>query len=127
AILYFARRATIERAHMRFQVVQQVKETERMHALDAMKTKFLTNVSHEFRTPLNLILSPIQDLAETVSEQQQKQKILLIKRNAKRLLNLVNQLLDFRKMEVQGFQLNLTEDDIVKYIRQTCISFSDIA
>ena len=126
-ILYFARRITIERAHMRFQMIQQVKETERMQALDAMKTKFLTNVSHEFRTPLNLILSPIHDLAEGVSEPQQKQKILLIKRNAKRLLNLVNQLLDFRKMEVQEFQLNLSEDDIVKFIRQTCISFSDIA
>ncbi|WP_153796305.1 hybrid sensor histidine kinase/response regulator transcription factor [Foetidibacter luteolus] len=127
AILYFARRITIERAHMRFRMMHQIKETERMQALDAMKTKFLTNVSHEFRTPLNLILSPIQDLAEAVSEPQQKQKILLIKRNAKRLLNLVNQLLDFRKMEVQEFQLNLSEDDIIKFVRQTCISFSDIA
>lgn len=126
-ILYFARRITIERAHMRFQMIQQVKETERMQALDAMKTKFLTNVSHEFRTPLNLILSPINDLAQVVSEPQQQQKILLIKRNARRLLNLVNQLLDFRKMEVQEFQLNLSEDDIVNFIRQTCISFSDIA
>jgi signal transduction histidine kinase/ligand-binding sensor domain-containing protein/DNA-binding response OmpR family regulator len=125
--LYLARRITLDRARMRFQIEQQRKEAERMHALDMMKIKFFTNVSHEFRTPLSLILSPLDKILKHCNDAELKKQLLLIHRNAKRLLNLVNQLLDFRKMEVQEFKANLTIGDIVAFIKDISYSFSDIS
>jgi signal transduction histidine kinase/DNA-binding response OmpR family regulator len=126
-ILLLARRITVDRAHMRFEVKQQRKEAERMQALDTMKTKFFTNVSHEFRTPLSLIISPLDKIIKNINDPEQKKQLHLVHRNAKRLLNLVNQLLDFRKMEVQEFKLHPVVGDIVKFIKDISFSFSDIS
>ncbi|HKZ67136.1 MAG TPA: ATP-binding protein, partial [Chitinophagaceae bacterium] len=126
-ILFFARRLTVERAKMRFEVEQQRREADRMHAIDTMKTKFFTNVSHEFRTPLSLILSPLDRILKTTHEPEQKNQLQLIHRNAKRLLHLINQLLDFRKMEVQEFKVHLNPGDIIKFTKDISYSFSDIA
>ncbi len=92
-----------------------------------MKTKFFTNVSHEFRTPLSLILSPLDKLIKKSADAEQKKQLHLIERNAKRLLNLVNQLLDFRKMEVQKFSVQLSREDIIKFTKDIAYSFSDIS
>ena len=127
AALYIARRITVDRAHMRFQIAQQKKEAEQVHAIDMMKIKFFTNVSHEFRTPLSLILSPLDKILKHSSDPDLKKQLGLIQRNAKRLLNLVNQLLDFRKMEVQEFKANLNMGDIIAFIRDISYSFSDIS
>ncbi len=126
-ILFLARQITVDRAHMRFEVQQQRKESERMHALDMMKTKFFTNVSHEFRTPLSLIISPLDKIIKNTSDPEQKKQLHLVHRNAKRLLNLVNQLLDFRKMEVQEFRLHPVAGDIIKFIKDISFTFSDIS
>lgn len=125
--LWIARRITVERAHMRFQIEQQRKEAEQVHAIDMMKIKFFTNVSHEFRTPLSLILSPLDKILKQSTDSELKKQLGLIHRNAKRLLNLVNQLLDFRKMEVQEFKANLTIGDIIAFVRDISYSFSDIS
>ncbi|MBL7764235.1 MAG: response regulator, partial [Chitinophagaceae bacterium] len=125
--LFLARRITLERARMRFQMEQQQKEAERIQALDAMKTKFFTNISHEFRTPLSLILSPLDTIVKNTGEGNQKKQLQLIQRNARRLLNLVNQLLDFRKMEVQEFKLQLSKGDIIRFVKDIVSSFSDIS
>ncbi|CAN5360174.1 two-component regulator propeller domain-containing protein [soil metagenome] len=125
--LWFARRIILERASMRFEVVSQRKEAERIQELDAIKTKFFTNVSHEFRTPLSLILLPLEKLVKKIPDTESKKQLQLVQRNAKRLLNLVNQLLDFRKMEVQEFSMNFIEEDIVLFTRDITYSFSDIS
>src|SRR5476649_1206815 len=98
-----------------------------MHQLDLMKIKFFTNVSHEFRTPLSLILSPIDDLIKTTDRPEQHHHLVMIKRNGKRLLNLVNQLLDFRKMEYNELKLCLGKGDIIKFIKEVSSSFTDVA
>lgn len=126
-ILWVARKITVERAHMRFEVQQQRREAERVQALDRMKTKFFTNVSHEFRTPLSLILSPLDTIIKKTGDADQKKQLQLVHRNAKRLLNLVNQLLDFRKMEVQQFKLYPMAGDVVAFIKDISYSFSDIS
>ncbi|MBC7829740.1 MAG: response regulator [Chitinophagaceae bacterium] len=126
-ILYLARRYTLEKAHMRFEVTQQRKERERIQAIDAVKTKFFTNVSHEFRTPLSLILTPLDRIIKFTPDPNHKKQLQLVQRNAKRLLSLVNQLLDFRKMEVQEFKLQSTEGDIIKFTKEISYSFSDIS
>ena len=125
--LWIARRILLERARMRFEVEQQRKEAERIQQVDALKTKFFTNVSHEFRTPLSLILSPLEKIVKKATDPDQKKMLLLVQRNAKRLLNLVNQLLDFRKMEVQEFNVHLSKGDVVHFTRDITWSFSDIS
>ena len=79
--------------------MEQEKEkaiVRKQHEVDEMKLRFFTNVSHEFRTPLTLILTPLEKLMKTEENAETKQILRLIYRNADRLLKLVNQLLDFR-------------------------------
>jgi signal transduction histidine kinase/ligand-binding sensor domain-containing protein/CheY-like chemotaxis protein len=121
------RRITLERIHMRYEVAQQRREAERAHAIEQLKTKFFTNVSHEFRTPLSLIIAPLNRIIEQAANEEQKRQLNLVQRNAKRLLNLVNQLLDFRKMEVQEAKLHPSIGDIVGFSKDISQSFMDIA
>jgi signal transduction histidine kinase/DNA-binding response OmpR family regulator len=127
AIFFLARKITLDRIHMKFEMRQQRREAERSHALDQLKTKFFTNVSHEFRTPLSLIISPLDKIIRNTDDEDQKKQLNLVQRNAKRLLNLVNQLLDFRKIEVQGLKLHASIGDIVQFAEDISYSFTDIA
>jgi signal transduction histidine kinase/ligand-binding sensor domain-containing protein/DNA-binding response OmpR family regulator len=126
-ILYLARRLVQQREQMKYAIQQERQEAIRMHELDMMKIKFFTNVSHEFRTPLTLILTPLEKLIRQGKDTELRNQHQLIHRNAKRLLNLVNQLLDFRKMEVQDIRFNPSEGDILAFIRDAVYSFSDLS
>jgi hypothetical protein len=97
-LVLYLRHRSIQRLKRKFRLEQEHKEVERVRELDRLKIKFLTNLSHEFRTPISLILGPVETLLAQQNEKTYSQ-LHMIKRNAKRLLNLVNQLLDFRKME----------------------------
>jgi signal transduction histidine kinase/ligand-binding sensor domain-containing protein/DNA-binding response OmpR family regulator len=126
-LLLLARRITLDRIHMRYEVRHQRREAERAHALEQLKTKFFTNVSHEFRTPLSLIIAPLDKIIKHTGDEEQKNQLNLVHRNAKRLLNLVNQLLDFRKMEVQEVKVHPAIGDIISFSRDISHSFMDIA
>lgn len=136
-ILLFIRRRGIQKIRREFvaekekqeaklMIEHERQEIKRMQELDQLKTKFLTNVSHEFRTPLSLIMAPVDKML-THADQEQKQQLNMVRKNARRLLNLVNQLLDFRKMEVQELKLHTTPGDIIKFISEISLSFTDIA
>jgi signal transduction histidine kinase/ligand-binding sensor domain-containing protein/DNA-binding response OmpR family regulator len=125
--LYITRRLVQRRERMKFAIEEERREAQRMHELDMMKIKFFTNVSHEFRTPLTLILTPIERMLKRPGETMAPAQFELIYRNAKRLLNLVNQLLDFRKLEVQDVKFNASEGDIIKFVKETVFSFSDLS
>jgi signal transduction histidine kinase/ligand-binding sensor domain-containing protein/DNA-binding response OmpR family regulator len=137
-ILFYIRHRGIVKLKREFEVTQDKLEAERrmqsereeagrMHELDLMKIKFFTNVSHEFRTPLSLIISPIEALLKNTDQPEQKNQLVMIKRNGRRLLNLVNQLLDFRKMEFKELKLSLRKGEIVEFIREVAYSFNDLA
>lgn len=126
-LLWFARYLTIRRAKMRFQVVQEKKEAQRIHELDMLKLKFFTNISHEFRTPISLILAPVEKMLKTVTDETQKKQYQLMYRNGKRLLGLVNQLLDFRKLEMKELRLYPSVGDIVVFLKEISATFSDLA
>ncbi|WP_146901241.1 two-component regulator propeller domain-containing protein [Adhaeribacter aerolatus] len=126
-LLWLARHFLVERERLRFRIVQERQEAKRRHELDVMKIKFFTNVSHEFRTPLTLILTPLEKIIKNTTDEGQKSHLLLMHRNARRLLNLVNQLLDFRRMEVQEIHLQPTKADIICFIKETAFSFSDLS
>jgi len=137
-VLFLIRHRGIQKIRKQFAVEQEKKEIqliieqerqeiERMHEIDKLKTKFLTNVSHEFRTPLSLIMAPVDKMLHHSADPDQKQQLNMIRKNARRLLNLVNQLLDFRKMEVHELKLHTRPGDIVKFTKEITLSFSDIA
>ena len=86
--------------------------------LNQMKFSFFTNVSHEFRTPLTLILTPLESILKEIKDTALEPRIRLIYRHARDLQNLVNQLLDFRRLEISGEKLNLTFGDVVEFVRQ---------
>lgn len=125
--LYFIRRRGIEKLRTQFAIEEERKEARRIQELDMMKIKFLTNVSHEFRTPLSLIMAPVDKMINQSADKDQKNQAELIKRNARRLLNLVNQLLDFRKMEVHELKLCPQSGDIIQFIKDASYSFADLA
>lgn len=125
--LLAARKLIQQREQMKYALEAERREAIRMHELDVMKIRFFTNVSHEFRTPLSLILSPLDKIIARTQDEGIKKQLLLVQRNARRLLNLVNRLLDFRKLEVQEIQLIPTEGDVITFIRETVYSFSDLS
>lgn len=96
---------------------------EQQHYVDQMKMQFFTNVSHDFRTPLTLIISPIEELLRRKPEARDDLTVSTVYRNARRLLTLVNQLLDLRKLEVYGMTLNLAPADLAALVREVCASF----
>jgi len=125
--LYYLRQRGIQKLRAQFALEQERKSAQQMHELDMMKIKFFTNVSHEFRTPLALILAPLDKLLKENPEENAKIHLTLIQRNARRLLNLVNQLMDFRKMEVKELKLQPLEDDVISFAYESFQSFTDLA
>lgn len=108
-------------------IEQERRESEKLHELDLLKIKFLTNLSHEFRTPISLILAPADKLLSAPIDPAISGQVHVMKRNARRLLNLVNQLLDFRKMEEQELKLNLIPGDMIAFIKEAADSFRDLS
>ena len=86
--------------------------------LNQMKFSFFTNVSHEFRTPLTLIITPLESILKEIKETAIESRIRLVFRHALNLQHLVNQLLDFRRLEISGEKLNLTFGDFVDFVKQ---------
>jgi signal transduction histidine kinase len=84
----------------------------RLKELDRLKSRFFANISHELRTPLTLILAPIDELSSTVKSDHDAQQLRVIRRNAERLLRLINDLLDLSKLDAGGLRLNLAEMDV---------------
>jgi signal transduction histidine kinase/ligand-binding sensor domain-containing protein/DNA-binding response OmpR family regulator len=116
-----------EKINAQQQIAQQRREAERIHELDIQKIKFLTNLSHEFRTPISLILAPADKLLSLAGNPTITSQVKMIRRNARRLLNLVNQLLDFRKMEEQELKLNLSPGDLIGFVKEAAESFQDLS
>lgn len=125
--LVLARKVVQKREQTKYNV-QRERERQKTRELELMKIKFITNVSHEFRTPLTLIVTPIESLMKQAvqSVSVEMSQLKLMHRNARRLLNLVNQLLDFRRLEVQEIRLNASEGDLVKFVKDSAGSFSDL-
>ena len=95
-------------------------EKEHNEKLALSKQRFFINISHEFRTPLSLIIGPINELLRKEEPDSDKRKLTqLALKNAQRLLRLVNQILDFRKLEVDSVKLNLSKVNIVLFCKKT--------
>lgn len=121
--LYFKRRSN--RKHRRqMEKFEQEKEREVYHA----KIDFFTNVAHEIRTPLTLIKGPLENIIlKKEVDKETREDLDIMKQNTERLLNLTNQLLDFRKTESQEFRLNFVECNITEVLKETHRRFTSLA
>ena len=126
--LMTARWILIERERMNFKLEQERRYAQQMHELDLMKIRFFTNVSHEFRTPLTLMLTPLENLLKNIRQDHSVHKQLsLVYRNAQRLFNLVTQMLDFKKLEIEETQFRPERGDIMRFIGQIAQTFSELS
>ncbi|TFF37532.1 hybrid sensor histidine kinase/response regulator transcription factor [Mucilaginibacter psychrotolerans] len=127
ATLLFIRHLGIKKVKMKLAVEQERKMAEEMHRVDMMKVKFVTNLSHEFRTPISLILAPTDKLLAHHNDRQTTKQLAVIKRNSHRLLNLVDEMLDLRKIEEHEMKLNLADGEISSFIKEVVDSFYDLS
>lgn len=102
------------------------KETERLQQLDVLKTRFYTNISHEFRTPLTVILGMVESLKFDTGQKREK-SAEMVRRNSRKLLNLVNQLLDLSRLESGKLQVSPSNGDLAAYLRFQLESFHSYA
>jgi DNA-binding response OmpR family regulator/nitrogen-specific signal transduction histidine kinase len=108
-------------------VLERLK-AKKLHELDMMKLRFYTNISHEIRTPLTLILGPLEKMKNNMLPPSEiKGHVEVMHRNATQLHQLINQLLDFRKLESGNLKLILTSGDLVSYISEIVSSFDKYA
>ncbi|MDE6858312.1 MAG: response regulator, partial [Alistipes sp.] len=105
---------------------QEIMQRERYDEINRTKMAFFTNISHEFKTPLTLILGPIETMLETADENQRRM-LLVMKHNAERLLRLINQIMDLRKIDNDRMQVTRSMGDIVAFSREIFGLFSDHA
>ena len=106
---------------MKLQQLELQQEQEKQ--LNEIKLRFFTNISHDLRTPLSLIVGPVEDLEARTKDPTSKSMLDMIHRNADLLLSLVNQILDFRRLELGNERMNLTDGNIVPIISVVCESF----
>ena len=95
--------------------------------LNEMKLKFFTNISHDLRTPLTLIITPLQIMINEISDEGIRKKLSVMYQNAQHLLELINTLLDFRKLDVGAETLHCKQGDIILFVEELCAPFYDYA
>lgn len=112
-------------------LIQQKKQlielSKRIQEITADKISFFTNITHEFRTPISLILGPIDRALKISSSPEVREQLNLAQRNSKSLLSLVNQLLDFRKVESGRIMITKKQNNLPAFIFNTIIPFEAFA
>ncbi|MEM9830392.1 MAG: two-component regulator propeller domain-containing protein [Bacteroidota bacterium] len=127
-LLYALRQFTIKRERLRHALELQTIESKKMRELDHLKSRFFANISHEFRTPLTLILGPLEKfIQQNDSHPSAQSTYRMMQRNAQRLLNLVNQLLDLSKLESGNMTLDTQPQAIVPFLKSIALAFTSLA
>jgi signal transduction histidine kinase/DNA-binding response OmpR family regulator len=112
--------------------IQYAKDTveakaNQYHALNNLKSRFFANISHEFRTPLTLLLAPIKNRLEKVEEPTERQELSMMHRYTTQLLNLVNELLDLSKLEAETLKLKPRRGNLVAFMNLLADQFQSLA
>ena len=94
----------------------KIKTAQKLNELNELKSRFFANISHEFRTPLTLIKSPVQSLQSEITNQNQKNKLQLIDTNSTRMLQLVDQLLELSKIDSGSLKLIVKDGNISSFL-----------
>ena len=130
ALLLLIRKYFDDKKSLKHEVEIQTIEARKSDEIAQLKQHFFTNISHEFRTPLTLISGPIEKLIKNVDHIDREkflEQFQLIHRNAKRLSQLTNQLLDIRKLETGSMKLEICQGDLIGFIQNLAEGFSPLA
>lgn len=123
AILYFYKRKLALESRLNLEHHQHENDQK----LNNERLRFYTNITHELRTPLTLILGPLEDLqADKTLSSRQINKISIIRDSANRLLNLINQILEFRKTETENRKLKVRYDNLTRLIQEIGIKYKEL-
>jgi len=109
------------------QTLQLKDQSEQLKEMDKVKSRFFANISHEFRTPLTLIMGPLEQILSDSKDKDLKQQADLMLRNSKRLLKLVNQLLELARFDSGKMTLKASFQNIVPFLKSIVASFESLA
>jgi signal transduction histidine kinase/ligand-binding sensor domain-containing protein/AraC-like DNA-binding protein len=127
-LLFLFRRLILMRVRLIHEAKLEQMKREKTEELYNIKMKFFTDISHEFRTPLSLIIAPLQNIVSKVGNDPQLVKHSnLIKKNADRMLRLIDQVMDMMKIDLKKMRLCLSKGDIVAFLKELIFSFEEIA
>ena len=115
--------AYLKRLRVEQTAAWQHKEAQQLREIDAMKSRFFANITHEFRTPLTLILTPAQQLKSTLEDPAQHRWVGAIERNAHQLLGLINQLMDLSKLDAKAMPINESQGELSEFVHQCVEGF----
>ena len=117
---------SVNRARLKSQLNFEQREAKRIKEVDSLKTQLYTNITHEFRTPLTVILGMAQQVINKPEEHFDNGMNMII-RNGESLLKLVNEMLDLSKLETGKMSLQLVQGDIINFLRYIVESFNSLA
>jgi DNA-binding response OmpR family regulator/nitrogen-specific signal transduction histidine kinase len=126
-MLYGGYQLRLKQVRLKQQVEMEHFQAEHLAEVDRLKSRLFSNISHEFRTPLTLIVGPADQGLGADDVKTKDQKFHLIKDNAKRLLGLVNELLDFSRLESGMMRLQVSSGDIIQFLSRLVMSFESWA
>ncbi len=126
-ILYGFRNYELNRVKLKDKIKLDEAVLKEREETDVMKSRFFANISHEFRTPLTLISGPIEKIISKSSDENILKDAGIAKRNSKRLLQLVNQLLDLSRLEAGKLKLEASKGNIVSFVKGTAFSFESLS
>ncbi|WP_038530556.1 hybrid sensor histidine kinase/response regulator transcription factor [Formosa agariphila] len=128
SILYYLLNIIKSKQRLGNQLVLEKIQADQIKKNNKSKLEFFTNISHEFRTPLTLILGPLSQILDNYKgSSEMYKKLKVIESNANHLLQLINRLMDFRKLESDLIKLETAEGNIVKFLKEIFLSFSEYA
>src|SRR5690606_18696520 len=128
ALVYFLVSLRVERVKMRNQLDLERLSREQEKELSELKTQFFTNISHEFRTPLSLISMPLENLSNMKElPVDVKERIKMIRSSSDKMMRLVNELMDFNKMETAQLDLKVQKGELVGFISNLSNIFKEMA
>lgn len=115
------------RKSMQTKILMERLDKEKREEINQMTIRFYVNISHELRTPLTLIVAPLQELLSRISGQWERERLLYIQRNTRRLLHLVNQLMDYRRAELGIFKLAPVHANAYRRIESCFLNYDNLA
>jgi len=105
------------------QTLKLKEQSDKLKEMDQLKSRFFANISHEFRTPLTLIMSPLEQMITDTRDKEEKKKFKVMRRSSQRLLTLINQLLDLSRFDSGKMELQASCQNIIPFLKGTVASF----
>ncbi|MFO7526182.1 MAG: two-component regulator propeller domain-containing protein, partial [Ignavibacteriaceae bacterium] len=127
SMVYFIWKAQLKRIKNKQEYEMSKFEAQKLHEVDELKSRFFANISHEFRTPLTLIMGPSKQLLDVIRENSAREQLILIHRSARKLNRLVDELLDISKIEAGEMKLKACPANLVSVVKELVLTFCSLA